>query len=287
MKKLLLLSLMVVLGLSSCELNKNNADPELVLKIGKDLSYKYSNIELYDSSTHIVYFKELHPEFDKLVQVPFTFYANGTEIYTGSVWPAFYNSGPTGPFIYSPTIFYQNFAIRVDDWTKDKPDPRNDPVLMQSLKVHNLLHSGLSVEINPPVINGNLLTFLFTVTNQDKSDLLILDPDKTGTNLFHYFTNGLSIRNAANEYVFTSNIEVEFPSPSNIWKIEWLSSLKSGDSRQFTLNYTLSSALNQGEYTALFEFPGLTSQVSIDQLVQNGNRIWLGDVQANKRFTIQ
>jgi hypothetical protein len=286
MKKYILLVTVIVLGLTACEPNKETPYQDIVFKIGQDLNYRYSDIELYDSSTHILYFKDNHPEFDKISQSTFAFLANGAEVYTGSFWPAYLNSMPSGPFISSPSLF-QNFALRVENWNNVNPDLRNDPQLIQSLKGHGLLHSGLSVLINPLVINVTQLSFSFTVTNQDMSDLFIIDPDKTGPNLFHYFTNGLIIRNLNYDIVFSSNIEYATPSPWNSWKIEWLSLIKSGESRTFSINYTMASPLSPGEYNALFVFPGLEFQVSKEQLFQTGVRIWLGNVQVNKKITIQ
>jgi hypothetical protein len=169
----------------------------------------------------------------------------------------------------------------------NKPkDPRNDPRFISALKDHNLLHSGLSVSINSINMVGTQLTFKFTVTNQDESDLLILDLEKTGPNLFHYFTNGLSIRKLTYEEVFSSQIAPQTPSPWNSWKTDWLSELKSGDTRHFTINYTINSPLNPGEYNALFEFPGLTYGVTKDQLFQDNNRIWIGDIFVTKKIII-
>ena len=285
MKNVLLLSSMVILFMSSCELNKNIPDAEVVLRIGKDLNYNYSNIEMYDSSTHMLYFNDNHKEFNNMSQSTFSFFANGSEVYTGSVWPSFLNSLPNGPYIATPT-FYPLFTLRISNQTSDNSDPRNDPELIQSLKEHGVLHSGLSVSISQLVTNGTLLSFSFTVTNQDNSDLLIINPNKTGTNLFHYFTNGLIINNPANDNIFSSNIEVEYPSPWNSWKTDWLTLLKSGESRTYTISYVMGSPINPGKYKAIFVFPGLSEQVSKEQLIQNGGRIWLGDVQISKWFTI-
>lgn len=272
--------------MTACESNKETPYQEIVFKVGQDLNYRYSDIQLYDSSTHILYFKDNHPEFDKISQSPFAFFAYGSEVYTGSFWPSYLNSMPFGPFISSPSLF-QNFALRVEYWNNDNPDLRNDPQLIQSLKEHALLHSGVSVLISQLLINGTQLSFSFTVTNQDMTDLLIIDSDKTGPDLFHYFTNGLIIRDLNNNIVFSSNIEPEIPSPWNSWRTEWLSILKSGESRQFTINYSITTPIDPGQYNAFFEFPGLEFQVSKDQLFHESSRIWLGDVPAYKRISIQ
>ncbi len=288
LKKPLFIIAVLILSLNSCERFKFNPEQEIIFKIDKDLEYKYSDIEMYDSSTHILYFKTVHPEFADLGKAPFTFMANGEEIYTGYFWPGYLSSSPPGPFIFSFSIFHQIFALSIENWRIDKPDVRNDPRIIQTLKDRHLLHSGLSVKIKSIESIGSLITFSFTVTNQDKSDLLILDPDKMGINLFHYFTNGLTISDLKNKTtVYNSDIERQNPSPWNSWKIDWLSRITPGESKTFVFNYPVGSPLNPGEYHAFFEFPGLSYQVNKDQLIQDNGRIWLGDIRAKKDIVIK
>jgi hypothetical protein len=288
MKKSLLIGTAIILTLTSCESLFNNPD-DYLLKADNGLEYKYSDFELYDSSTHIFYLKTNHPEFKNENSSSFSLLVNGEEIYKGVFWPTYSSSLPSGPYISSFSSFYPDYTIRIEHMTIDnKPkDPRNDPRIISALIDHNLLHSGLSVSINSINIIGTQLTFKFTVTNQDVSDLLILDLDKTGPNLFHYFTNGLSLRKLTYEEVFSSQISPTIPSPWNSWSTSWLSELKSGDSRQFTVNYSITSPINPGDYNASFEFPGLTYGVTKDQLFQSNNRIWIGDIRLTKKITIQ
>ncbi|MDO9340365.1 MAG: hypothetical protein Q7T72_07555 [Bacteroidales bacterium] len=287
MKTFLLIISALALILASCEkINSDNySDP--MLKIGDNLEYSYNDFELYDSSTHILYFKFNHSEFDDYKQSSFAFYADTFKIYQGSFWPGFLSSFPADPYISSFPFFYQNYALRFEYLDQGKVDPRNDDRLISAFKNRDLLHSGLSAEIKSIVINGSRLTFSFVVTNRDQSDLLILDPDKMGPNLFHYFTNEPIFFNIAQNKVYYCSIEHQTPSPWNSWKIDWLSQLKYGDSRQFTLNYTIVSPLNPGVYKVSFEFPGLSCQVTKDQLFQDDKRIWLGDIQVTKKITIQ
>lgn len=289
MKKSLLIGIVIILTLISCESVFNNSNDEYLFKADNGLQYKYNDFELYDSSTHIFYFKTNHPEFINQNSSTFSLLADGEEIYKGIFWPPYSNSLPNGPYISSLFSFYPDYTFRIEFLTIDnKPqDTRNDPSIIFALKEHNLLHSGLSVSINSINITGTQLTFNFSVTNQDVSDLLILDVDKTGLNLFHYFTNGLSLRKLTYEEVFSSQIAPETPTPWNSWKTDWLSELKSGETRQFTINYTINSPISPGEYNALFEFPGLANQVTKDQLHQDNKRIWLGDIQVIKIITVQ
>jgi hypothetical protein len=282
MKKSLLFGIIVLLTATSCE----KLDNEVFFKVGGGHEYKFSDIELYDTSTHILYFKKVHDEFKDILANTFAFMDDGQVIYQGSFVPGYSSSIPDGPFIMSPPM-YGNYALRIDNWHNDKPDIRNDPRLIDILKQHNLLHTGVTVSSSSLEISGTQITFKFTVTNQDQSDLMIIDIDKTGPNLFHYFSNGLTLYDLAHNEVFASNIEHITPDPWNSWKIDWLSELKSGDSRQFTIYYTINNPINPGEYDTTFNIPGLAYQVTKDQLYQGNSRIWLGDISLNKRRTIK
>ena len=283
MKKSLLIGIIVLLTLTSCE----KLDNEVFFKVGSGLEYKFSDIELYDTSTHMLYFKKVHDEFKNIEKDSFTFLDKGDPIYSGSFWPGYSSAGPSGPFIISPLSMFGNYALKIDNWHSDKPDIRNDPKMISILNQHDLLHSGLAISSSSIEIAGTQLTFKFTVKNQDQSDLMIIDPDKTGPNLFHYFTNGLSIYDLAHNEVFSSTIQYQVPDPWNSWKIDWLSELKSGDSKEFIITYPINIPINPGEYNTTFEFPGLSYQVTKDQLYQGNSRIWLGDIPQNKRTTIQ
>jgi|WetSurMetagenome_2_1015567.scaffolds.fasta_scaffold225800_1 hypothetical protein len=288
MKKHFLFISGLILSFAACErINSDNYfDP--VLKIGNNIVFSYNDFELYDPSSHILYFKSNHPEFVDYRQSPFTFYADTIKIYQGSFWPSYLSSLPTDPYISSFPFFYPNYALKIDfvAMEQGKADPRNDDRLISAFKNHDLLHSGLSGEIKNLVKNGSQLTLTFSVTNRDKSDLLILDPEKMGSKLFHYFTNAPMLYNTTQKVVYYAITDYQVPSPSNSWSADWLSLLRSGETRQFTFNYTIDSPLSSGEYTISYEFPGLSHQVTKDQLYQDAKRIWLGDIQLTTKMTL-
>lgn len=80
----------------------------------------------------------------------------------------------------------------------------------------------------------------------DQSELLILDPDKMGLNLFHYFTNGLIIRNLSNNTSTIVKIQYQTPSPWNGWHIEWLYRMSPGETKAYVFNYPISSPQSRG-----------------------------------------
>lgn len=281
MKNILFSGILILALFSSCEKN----DRDVFFKIVPGSEYRFSDIEIYDTSTHMIYFRDEHNDFNNLEKGTFTFLDNGDPIYSGSLWPGYSSSSPSGPFIMSPSM-YGNYALRIGYWRFDKPDVRDNPRLIQILKQHGLLHSGLVISSSSIEFADAQLIFKFTVSNQDQSDLLIIDMNKTGINLFHYFTNGLYIYDLANNEVFSGKIQHQIPDPWNSWKTEWLSELKSGDSKEFTISYPLIHPLTSGEYKMNFEFPGLGQQVLRDQLYQSNGRIWLGGVSLRKSLHV-
>jgi hypothetical protein len=283
MKNSLIIGIVVLSALTSC----NKTDNDVFFTIGKDLEYKFKDIELYDTSTNMLYFKNVRDEFKDIEKNSFTFLDNGDVIYSGTFWPGYASSIPTGPFIFAPPSMFANYALKIDNWHGDNPDVRRDPRIIALLKQNNLLHSGLALTSGSIEITGSQLTYIFTVTNEDQSDLMIIDPDKTGPGLFHYFTNGLYIRDLDQNEVFTNNIQHISPDPWNSFETGWLSLLKSGESRQFKIDYSINESLTPGEYTSVFTFPGLSYQVTLDQLFQGTSRIWMGDIKITQKITIQ
>lgn len=284
MKKPILLLISVIIC-SSCE-KIGSIDPNVFFVTGSGIKAKFDDIQMYDSSTHILYFKKSYPEFNDILKGSFAFLDKGDTIYSGTFYPGYSSSIPAGPIILSPPGLYGDYALRVDLWYGDEADPRNCERIIEIMKSHNILHSGLSGEINSLEIEEGILNFNFTLINKDQSDLLILDINKTGLNLFHYFTNGLSIWDSNHNNVFESNIESQIPDPWDSYTSDWLSQFKSGETVSFSINYSVGTIFSPGQYKLLFEFPGLSYQVEKDHLIQNGNRIWLGDITLRKYITI-
>lgn len=293
MKKAFLGTIIAISLLAGCEKAEVNPpeetyiDPEVLFRIGDGTEYRYNDILFYDSSTHILYFKEPQEKFNEIINKPFAFLNWGDTIYSGVFWPAYYSSIPIGPIIMSPPNMYGNYALRIEIWMGEDQQRINDPELIGILKDHSLLHSGLEGRIDKILFSETKITFGFTIINRDVSDLMILDINKTGPNLFHYFTNGLYIRKPSHDSVYESTIQHEKPVPWNSWKEEWLSVLKSGDSASFEIEYPLENPVGPGSYYAIFEFPGLAYQVSKEQLFQGANRIWLGDITLRTNIVLK
>ncbi|MDO9153648.1 MAG: hypothetical protein Q7U47_08075 [Paludibacter sp.] len=288
--------LVVVLLLLSCRNNDPNLnfDPKVgfCLKINDSIVYDYSQIEFYDFSSHFIYLKKGR-SFSYSGAGSFTVSADNTEIYSGKMFPAYLSSLPLGVTIPSVLTFYGDFIIpinfdkRIDYSGNEMLDPRGDQRIVETLKKHNQFREGLACEIvDVQKTSANKIQLKLRLTNKDNENLYYLDPDKMGLELFHYFTNGLLLRNTTNK-TFTHKITAKYPEPWNSWKMNWLSIIKSKESKTIIINYDNFESVTSGQYDAFFNYPGMSSQIEKKDLYQLWGRIWLGTLYLTKKIQIE
>ena len=284
MKNSLIAGLLTLIVLTSCEKIGRDA----VFVINGKTEFTADDISFYDTSAHILYLKRNHSEFEDLERGSFAFYDRGEPVFSGEFWPGYLSYSPTGPVIMTFPLRLQKYALKIESWFDFQGSSLNNSKLTALLNRNNLLHSGLAVSSVSASVAGSELIFSFTLTNMDQTDLLILDPEKTGPGLFRYFTNGLHLYYLdSNDELFADNIQHSTPEPWNSWSIDWLTRLGAGESKEFTFEYTPETAVQPGEYRASFGYPGLSSQVGLEELSQDGARVWLGGLGINETVTIQ
>ncbi|MDX1314293.1 MAG: hypothetical protein R3356_02220, partial [Eudoraea sp.] len=127
------------------------------------------------------------------------------------------------------------------------------------------------------------VVFDFTVSNQDEENYYILSPEKMGSGLYHYYTNGLYLWSEATSYLENG---MESEAPKDDWKISWMELLEGGSSRSFSLSYPDFEPFSPGEYRASFRLPGLF-RVDLGELYRAGGSIWLGHVYTQAELTIE
>lgn len=163
------------------------------------------DIEFYDYSTHCIYLSKKKNEFfTKELSIsmndqPFVVKANNKRCYIGSFHSGAMSLGPTKPYIDEiSTMFFPTDVLYINPgWGSF--DERNNTDVETALKSLNKLHSGIDINIkNIQVVdNSDTASVLYTyeLLNHDKDNLYVLDPDKMGSDLFHYYTNGIVFRN--------------------------------------------------------------------------------------------
>lgn len=256
----------------------------------------HEEIDYYDFSTHMVYLKEpLDLLADQSISgtshMPFTVYVQKKPAYTGSLWPSWYSSIPQGPVIQWPS-FYPAYVIKIDcnlHMYTTRPDTLQDPRVASSvvdaLDKYKQYREGLSVLVSDiEVSNSGAVSFTYTVTNKDNVNYYILSPEKMGSGMFHYFTNGLYLYNQENGWLEHQE-EVISPEPWDSWDPDWLDLLPRHSSRQYTIIYEQFDEIPGGHYDALFRFPGL-NHVDQDDIERSQGRIWLGEIAFSSKVTV-
>lgn len=161
-----------------------------------------------------------------------------------------------------------------------------DPRIEEALRKYDQFHEGLVCEIvDISSIEAGQVLLELELKNEDSFDYCYLDPDKMGLGMFHYFTNGLFLRNGSGDS-FTHQLEVIYPDPWDSWDPAWLSVIESGKTVSLAIEYLAFDEFSPGDYTARFSFPGLSYQIQKDDLVQAGGRVWLGDLDTSVSLSL-
>lgn len=279
-------------------------EPDVNPRKGEGISMKIHNkvvltandIDYYDLSTHFIYLKGTNSFLnDKLVRDSFQIYANGEKIYSGVFHAWYMSSMPTGPAIFLPGSFYENYVQPItffshfDQNGKKIPlvDPRKDNRILNVLKSWNQLHEGLTCEIRSVQFkSAGKVSMELELINNDSFNYYYLDPEKMGLGLFHYFTNGLSFWSPTTQKSVQNQLQHIKPEPRDSWQMDWLSLIRSSEKKTIWIHYTNFDPISAGKYILYFRFPGL-SHVEKGELVQRNGRIWLGELDLSRDFQIR
>lgn len=258
------------------------------LVAGDQVVVNHHDISFYDYSAHLVYLKS-HVSSEALLEEAgsLTVFAGGEEVYTMNTHPGYSSSfPPSGPFIWTNPTFYEDYIIAIDlmlhaydEVNGVQNDIREDQRIMKALKKYGQFQEGLTCEIvSCNYSSPDKVRLQLRLSNNDEVNYYYLDPEKMGMGLFHYFTNGLSLRNPEKGPSYTNHTEYISPNPWDSWDLDWMTLLEGGSSVTITLEYKNFDSVPPGNYEARFRFPGL-SHVERDQLAQRRGQIWLGKLE--------
>jgi len=283
----------ILISLYSCE--ENYTDPEIrdgfILVINDTLIYNSNSINFYDFSSHLIYLKEGNFSFSGFGS--FSVSVDKEEIYSGQMFPLYSSYLPAGPVIPCAPSFYDDFIIPIEFFQVTDPegitneDPRNDTRIIEALKKYDQYRQGMTMDIlSIEKTDLDKLTMTVGITNHDSETVLIPDPEKMGMELFHYYTNGLTLVDSLNNS-YTHKITPEGPNPYDSWEKDWLTEVKENEIRTFTIVYNDFESFPPGNYTARFVYPGMSYQIERKNLEQRNGRIWLGEIKISKEIAIE
>ena len=204
------------------------------------------DIDSYDYSSHCIYLNKDKSHFfdisngrfifkDHLIHKPFVFIAESERCYIGSFHSIVLSSLPNGPYINEFDLNYYPIDILhiSGKWTGGI-DHRINPKLKETLIKNNQYHAGLEVELTNIKITDNsdtsTIEYTIRIKNNDHDDLLVIDSDKIGSELFHYYSNSPVLKNENNFQYFFPSQKVEIsPGPIDSWD-NWVTLIKSKES---------------------------------------------------------
>lgn len=251
-----------------------------------------AGVSMYDFSSHCIYLKQDKSRyFDGYGDYyryglfmrgrPFVVVAGKQRCYVGELRSAALSSVPTIPYMDEMDIgFFPDDIMHISKGWSDSTDPRGDGRISDVLQSLGLLHGGIAVALSSVAVLDNddtsTVSYTYRLTNNDSENLLVLDPLKTGSSLFHYFTNGPVLQNeqqyALSLYKFVSTPTVE-------WDPAWYSEVPVNGSMERTVHLMGYPRIAAGTYTCSFTFANPIAVKRGERRVQGG-RIWIGSVES-------
>ena len=250
------------------------------------------DIEFYDYSTHCIYLKKDKYVFFPYCQDgvfprsyadrPFVVVGNNKKCYAGYIQSELYITdfwhAPDIDYIsmkmYPKDILYINWAFV---FTRDR---RDNETVKESLINLNLYHAGISVEITGIKIyqaDTSTIEYSIKITNNDKDNLYVLDPDKVGTGIFHYYNNG--------PYVLDTNLSIMYQStyknfirPNGAWRSEWFTKIESNNFIDRTIILKGYPYIPEGVYFCQLSYCGPSTNMEKDIRILPDDRYSIGEV---------
>jgi len=244
---------------------------------------KSSEIEFYDWSSHTFYLNT-DKEKGKYSGRHFVVVSGDERLFIGVFFPMYMSSFPQMPSIIPEDgVFYPNNVIhfgQLGHQFTGNMEEQNEfkKVLISS----GILREGIKVELTRlKKKNQNTIEYTFQVTNIDKENIYVLDPNKMGASRFHYVTNGAWF-SKDNTYYFPNQVNhTVFDKVQDSWYFK----LHPGE--KMTRNVELSNfpSLPSGKVKCSFSFPG--SNMKSGEWKKSSGRIWIGDYYVEKELVME
>ncbi|HPG41382.1 MAG TPA: hypothetical protein PLP19_05340 [bacterium] len=248
------------------------------------------DIDYYDYSSHCIYLAKSKDEIfadridpNNMPDQPFVVLALENRQYIGALHNGFLATAPYMPHISEIDIsYYPEDVLHISEGWDDVVDERVNKEIEYSLKGLGKLHYGLDVSVgNIQIIENSdtaTVEYTFIVTNKDTDILYVLDPDKMGSDLFHYFTNGVDFR-GDDCYYYSEYKQIERPEPYDSWESAWFTLLTPGEKMIRTISLKGYPYIPAGAYSCGFRF---ANPVRIPKQVRtiSGGRYWIGSIEA-------
>lgn len=244
---------------------------------------KSSEIDFYDWSSHMFYLKA-KKEREKYTGRYFMVKSQNKSLFLGYFVSPFSSSLSYFPSIIAANeMFYPNEILEIGGFGGFYKDTMNTNIeFKNALFEEGLLREGISVDLlSVRRKNSTIVTYTFEVKNLENDVIFVLDPKKTGTKHFHYFTNGVSFNNGTEYYESNASSLA----PDNGIPKEWFETLRPNESMVRSVELDGFSNLPTGKINCRFSFPGHFPKNS--SWITSDGRYWLGDFWIRKELILR
>jgi hypothetical protein len=253
------------------------------LKLESTPWVKSSEIELYDWSSH-TFFLNTEKEKEKYSGRHFVVISENERLFAGVFFPLYMSSIPQLPSILPIDDFFYPADIihfgQLGHQFTGNIEGQNE--FKKALISADLLREGIKVELtHVKKKNQTTIEYTFQVTNIDKENIYVLDPDKMGASRFHYLTNGTWI---------SVNNTYYFPNPVNHTAFDkvqksWYFKLHPGEQMSRKVELSNFPSLPSGKVKCSFSFP--SSNMKSGEWRKSDGRIWIGDYYTEKELMLE
>lgn len=246
---------------------------------------RHSEIEFYDWSSHTFYLKNKKTKSNYSRRY-FSVTADEDPLITGFFYSSIMSYFPsTGAVIIANDgLFYPEDVLCLQGFgeTRNSNSLKENSGFRQAMENSGLLKEGISVELlDVNKANNTTLKYTFKVTNLDTEPIYVMDPQKMGTERFHYFTNGVSLFKG-DEHFHAEDFET---TASDFIRQRWYARLVPGKSMTRTVTLGGYNPLPSGNVTARFRFPG-NNRLDAGEWKQSDGRIWVGTFNAEAELSL-
>jgi len=253
-----------------------------------------NDVQFYDFSSHCIYLKADKSQFfatdtgghfvfdPVLIDKPFVVVANGEKCYLGSLHSGLLSTLPPGPYVDELDVgFYPEDVLHISRFWGSETDVRGDSRIKDALISVGIYRGGIALDLeNVNVLENNdtsTIEYTFRTANIDRDNLCVIDPNKMGTELFHYFTNGVVLQ--GNNRLYQSEYK-KVTTPATSWDPAWFVEIPAGSFIERTVKLKGYPRMLPGVYRCKLTFDG--PKVRKGDRYLSGGRIWLGDVVSNR-----
>lgn len=247
------------------------------------------DIEYYDFSTHCIHLKKDAPPVQYNLTKPFVVVVGNKRIYLGHFLSLYSSWMPEGPYIqYEPSL-YSKDVIHISEsmpvFNKSEIlDVRNDYRIKTALSRYGIYHESINVELKSVELisrsDTSTIAYTFRIKNTGDRDLYVPDPSRMGTELFHYYTNGINLALDRNHFYSSCYKTTEHPDPFWSWDYEWFTKIRKKSSLTCRIVLKGYPYIPDGNYSCDFIYTG-PKNLNKNERRKTDGEIWVGKIKSN------